>query len=99
MRFKMAPRTHPELGFTIAAVQVADPIRWPNSPWRLLQVTWDEPDLLQNVKCVNPWLVEMVSNMPVLHLSPFSPPRKKLRLPHHPDFPTTFQCHYPRFIQ
>lgn len=52
-----------------------------------LQVSWDEPDLLQNVKCVSPWLVEMVSNMPtILHLSPFSPPRKKLRLPQHPDF-------------
>jgi hypothetical protein len=23
---------------TVSAVQVADPIRWPNSPWRLLQV-------------------------------------------------------------
>ncbi|KAJ7982469.1 Auxin response factor [Quillaja saponaria] len=65
----------------------ADPLRWPDSPWRLLQVTWDEPDLLQNVKRVSPWLVELVSNMPAIHLSPFSPPRKKLRLPQHPDFP------------
>lgn len=40
---------------------------------------WDEPDLLQNVKCVNPWLVELVSNMPAFNLSPFSPPRKKQR--------------------
>lgn len=53
----------------------------------VLQVTWDEPDLLQNVKRVSPWLVELVSNMPAVHLSPFSPPRKKLRLPQHPDFP------------
>lgn len=60
-------------------------------------MTWDEPDLLQNVKCVNPWLVELVSNMPVLHLSPFSPPRKKLRLPHHPDFPLDGQFPMPSF--
>ncbi|CAN4120297.1 unnamed protein product [Withania somnifera] len=89
MRFKMAFETEDSsriswfLG-TISSIQVADPIRWPNSPWRLLQVTWDEPDLLQNVKHVSPWLVELVSSMPAIHLSPFSPPRKKLRLP--PDF-------------
>lgn len=56
-----------------------------------LQVTWDEPDLLQNVKRVSPWLVELVSNMPVIQLSPFSPPRKKFRLPQHPDFPLDSQ--------
>ncbi|KAL8496632.1 hypothetical protein ACS0TY_020356 [Phlomoides rotata] len=93
MRFKMPFETEDSSRIswfmgTIASVQVLDPLRWPNSPWRLLQVTWDEPDLLQNVKCVSPWLVEMVSTMPpILHLSPFSPPRKKLRLPHHSDFP------------
>lgn len=46
----------------------------------MLQVRWDEPDLLQNVKRVNPWLIELVSS---IHLSPFSPPHKKIRLPHH----------------
>lgn len=65
---------------------------------QILQVTWDEPDLLQNVKCVSPWLVEMVSNMPtILHLSPFSPPRKKLRFPQHPDFPLDGQFPVPSF--
>ncbi|XP_034688391.1 auxin response factor 18 isoform X2 [Vitis riparia] len=92
MRFKMPFETEDSSRIswfmgTISSVQVADPIRWPNSPWRLLQVTWDEPDLLQNVKRVSPWLVELVSNMPIIHLSPFSPPRKKLRIPQHPDFP------------
>lgn len=92
MRFKMAFETEDSSRIswfmgTISSVQVADPIRWPNSPWRLLQVTWDEPDLLQNVKRVSPWLVELVSNIPAIHMSPFSPPRKKLRLPHYPDFP------------
>ncbi|XP_010414540.1 PREDICTED: auxin response factor 10-like [Camelina sativa] len=91
MRFKMAFETEDSSRIswfmgTVSAVQVADPIRWPNSPWRLLQVAWDEPDLLQNVKRVSPWLVELVSNMPAIHLSPFSP-RKKIRIPQPFEFP------------
>ncbi|CAH9102676.1 unnamed protein product [Cuscuta epithymum] len=92
LRFKMAFETEDSSRIswfmgTISAVQVADPLHWPDSPWRLLQVTWDEPDLLQNVKRVSPWLVELVSNMSAMHLSPFSPPRKKIRLPQNLDFP------------
>lgn len=104
MRFKMAFETEDSSRIswfmgTVSAVQVADPIRWPNSPWRLLQVAWDEPDLLQNVKRVSPWLVELVSNMPAIHLSPFSP-RKKLRIPQPFDFPfdgTKFPMFSPGF--
>nr|XP_043612658.1 auxin response factor 18-like [Erigeron canadensis] len=92
MRFKMAFETEDSSRIswfmgTISLVQVVDQIQWPNSPWRLLQVAWDEPELLQNVKRVNPWLVELVASMPAIHLSPFSPPRKKLRFPQQPDFP------------
>ncbi|KVI06873.1 auxin response factor 18-like [Cynara cardunculus var. scolymus] len=92
MRFKMAFETEDSSRIswfmgTISSLHVHDQIHWPNSPWRLLQVSWDEPDLLQNVKRVSPWLVEMVSNIPAIHLSPFSPPRKKLRIPQPPDFP------------
>lgn len=102
MRFKMPFETEDSSRIswfmgTVSSVQVADPIRWPNSPWRLIQVTWDEPDLLQNVKRVSPWLVELVSNMPAIHLSPFSPPRKKMRLPHHLDFPLDGQFPTPSF--
>ncbi|CAO2824289.1 unnamed protein product [Amaranthus hypochondriacus] len=102
MRFKMPFETEDSSRIswfmgTISSVQVADPVHWPDSPWRLLQVTWDEPDLLQNVKRVSPWLVELVSNMPAIHLSPFSPPRKKFRLPHHPDFPIDGQLPVPPF--
>ncbi|OIT25622.1 PREDICTED: auxin response factor 16-like isoform X1 [Nicotiana attenuata] len=96
MRFKMPFETEDSSRIswfmgTISSVHVEDPIHWPNSPWRLLQVHWDEPDLLQNVKRVSPWLVELVSNMPPIHLSPFSPPRKKLRLPQPPEFPMVGQ--------
>lgn len=92
MRFKMAFETEDSSRIswfmgTISAVHVADLMKWPGSPWRLLQVSWDEPDLLQNVKRVSPWLVELVSNIPSIHLSPpFSPPRKKTRIPQHPEF-------------
>ncbi|GJR16324.1 auxin response factor 16-like protein [Tanacetum coccineum] len=79
MRFKMPFETEDSSRIswfmgTVSGVQVEDQIRWPNSPWRLLQVAWDEPELLQNVKRVNPWLVELVASMPAIHLSPFSPP-------------------------
>lgn len=92
LRFKMAFETEDSSRIswfmgTISSVQVADPFLWPDSPWRLLQVTWDEPDLLQNVTRVSPWLVELVSNMSVINLSPFLPPRKKLRVPPNSDFP------------
>lgn len=92
MRFKMAFETQDSSRIswfmgTVSSVHASDQARWPNSPWRLLQVTWDEPDLLQNLKRVNPWLVEMVSNVSTIHISPFSPPRKKLRVPQPPDFP------------
>lgn len=102
MRFKMAFETEDSSRIswfmgTIACVQVADPVHWPNSLWRLLQVTWDEPDMLQNVKRVSPWLVEMISNIPAVNLSPFSPPRKKLRLPHYPNFPLDGQLPMPSF--
>ncbi|KFK32306.1 hypothetical protein AALP_AA6G225100 [Arabis alpina] len=101
MRFKMAFETEDSSRIswfmgTVSAVHVADPIRWPNSPWRLLQVAWDEPDLLQNVKRVSPWLVELVSNMPAMHLSPFSP-RKKLRIPQPFDDGTKFPIFSPGF--
>lgn len=58
---------------------------------------WDEPDLLQNVKRVNPWSVELVSNLPNIHLSPFSSPHKKLRLPQPPDSHLDRQLHLPAF--
>lgn len=47
-----------------------------NGPWRMLQVNWDEPEVLQNAKRVSPWQVELVS--PTLALTVF-PPTKRLR--------------------
>ncbi|XP_051218298.1 auxin response factor 10 [Lolium perenne] len=100
MRFKMAFETEDSSRIswfmgTVAGVHAADPIRWKNSPWRQLQVSWDEPELLQNVKRVCPWLVELVSSMPNLHLPSFSPPRKKQRIPSYADFPLDGQLFHP----
>jgi hypothetical protein len=56
MRFKMAFETEDSSRIswfmgTVSAVQVADPIRWPNSPWRLLQVHTTSP-VLHHVMCI-----------------------------------------------
>nr|QGJ03872.1 ARF10.2 [Eucommia ulmoides] len=103
MRFRMAFETEDSSRIswsigTIAAVQATDPAHWPDSPWQCLQVTWDEPDQLQNVKRVSPWLLDLVSNMPIIQIPQFSPPRKKLKLSHHPQFPLDDQFQMP-FVQ
>jgi hypothetical protein len=51
MRFKMAFETEDSSRIswfmgTVTSVQVADPVRWPNSPWRLLQVLYFVVSLL-----------------------------------------------------
>ncbi|KAM7256755.1 hypothetical protein ACFE04_012496 [Oxalis oulophora] len=48
---------------------------WPGSPWRMLQISWDEPEVLQNAKRVSPWQVELVSSTPQLQ-PPFTPVKK-----------------------
>ncbi|KAI7740729.1 hypothetical protein M8C21_026823 [Ambrosia artemisiifolia] len=91
MRFKMPFETEDSSRIsyftgTVSSVHATDHIHWPNSPWKLLQVSWDEPDLLENVKQVSPWSVEIASSIPAIHLSPA---RKKPRLAQPPDFPLT----------
>ncbi|KAF8103158.1 hypothetical protein N665_0188s0111 [Sinapis alba] len=48
--------------------------------WKQLQITWDEPEILQNLKRVNPWQVEVVANSSQL-LATY-PPTKRLKYPH-----------------
>ncbi|CAK8543850.1 unnamed protein product [Lathyrus sativus] len=101
MRFKMAvetedsSKTHSFMG-TISSVQAADPA-WPDSLWRLLQVTWDKTDLLTNTKMLNPWEVELVSDMPLFPFPPFFPSSKKLRSTQHPSFSMDGQLSMPTF--
>ncbi|CAI8585269.1 unnamed protein product [Vicia faba] len=102
MRFKMAFESEDSSKInwfmgTIASLHTADPA-WPNSLWRLLQVTWDKPDLLKNTKRVNPWQVEIPLNTPSIPFSCFLPPsRKKLRLLEYQAFPTDDQFSMPTF--
>ncbi|XP_058742351.1 auxin response factor 18-like [Vicia villosa] len=70
MRFQMASETEDSteiywLMGTITSLQAADPA-WPDSLWRLLQVTWDNPFVLTNIKMLNPWQVEILPDVPTL---------------------------------
>ncbi|MCD9559446.1 hypothetical protein HAX54_017405 [Datura stramonium] len=42
-------------------------------------ITWDEPEVLQHAKRVNPWQVECILSTPQLHAG--FPPSKKIKLP------------------
>ncbi|XP_058091311.1 auxin response factor 17-like [Magnolia sinica] len=90
MRVKMAVETEDSARMawyqgTVSSVGATDGGPWRGSPWRMLQVTWDEPDVLPNVKRVSPWQVELVPNTAQIQF-PF-PPTKKIRLPQSPEFP------------
>nr|QCI44202.1 ARF19 [Lilium hybrid cultivar] len=60
----------------VCGMAVLDPVLWPNSPWRMLQVKLDEPKatLTRNV---NPWQVELAST--TFHLQSSYPPLKRLK--------------------
>ncbi|KAJ0241479.1 Auxin response factor 17 [Hirschfeldia incana] len=53
--------------------------------WKQLQITWDEPEILQNLKRVNPWQVEVVASSSTtqqLHAT-YLPPTKRSKYPPH----------------
>ncbi|XP_010927413.2 auxin response factor 17 [Elaeis guineensis] len=82
VRVKMSMETEDLLRMTwfqgtVSSAAVSDVGPWPGSPWRMLQVTWDEPQVLQNVRSVSPWQVELVSATPQLQTP--CPVMKKLR--------------------
>ncbi|KAK4413264.1 Auxin response factor 17 [Sesamum alatum] len=80
MRVKMAVETEDSSRMTwfqgtVAATALPGSGPWCGSPWRMLQVTWDEPESLMNMKRVNPWQVEYIPPTSHLH-SAFPPPKK-----------------------
>ncbi|KAJ8762879.1 hypothetical protein K2173_023008 [Erythroxylum novogranatense] len=84
LRVKMAMETEDSSRMTwfqgtVAAASMPDSGPWRGSPWRMLQVNWDEPEVLQNAKRVSPWQVEIVSPTPQFNAA-FHPP-KKFRFP------------------
>ncbi|KAK9162171.1 hypothetical protein Syun_003073 [Stephania yunnanensis] len=58
----------------VSSVAVPDHGPFRGSPWRMLQVTWDEPAVLHNIKRVSPWQIELVEATP-----PYNP-AKRLRV-------------------
>uniref|UniRef100_A0A803MRE5 Auxin response factor domain-containing protein n=1 Tax=Chenopodium quinoa TaxID=63459 RepID=A0A803MRE5_CHEQI len=53
---------------------------WPGSMWRMLQVTWDEPEKLEEVRMLSPWQVECIAPTPppTIHAA-FNTPAKRLK--------------------
>ncbi|XP_031273060.1 auxin response factor 17 [Pistacia vera] len=64
---------------TVMAVSVLDSGQWCGSPWRMLEVTWDEPEILQSSNRVSPWQIEFVSPTRPLHTT--IPPAKRSKFP------------------
>ncbi|KAK6938471.1 B3 DNA binding domain [Dillenia turbinata] len=82
-RIKMAVETEDSsrltwFSGTVSTACVPENGPWRGSPWRMLQVTWDEPEILQNMKRVSPWQVEYVVPTPPYNAFP---PAKKFRGP------------------
>ncbi|CAN0920079.1 Auxin response factor 17 [Linum grandiflorum] len=68
---------------TVASATVPGCGPWQGSPWRMLQIKWDEPEVLQSAQRISPWRLEFVSTN-----SSFGngiPPAKKLRYPEKPE--------------
>ncbi|XP_068662656.1 auxin response factor 17-like [Aristolochia californica] len=91
MRVKMAVETEDSSRMTwfqgsIQSVGAHDGGLCRTSPWRMLQVNWDEPEVLHNVKRVSPWQVELVATAPHIQ-NPF-PSTKKIRLHPGPELLT-----------
>ncbi|XP_015057040.1 auxin response factor 17 [Solanum pennellii] len=61
---------------TVSSVILNESGPWRGSPWRMLQITWEEPEVLQHANRVNPWQVECFPPIPQ-----FLPPSKKIKLP------------------
>ncbi|KAM3305959.1 auxin response factor 17 [Capsicum chacoense] len=63
---------------TVSSVILPENGPWRGSPWRMLQITWDEPEVLQHAKRVNPWQVACILPTPQRHFG--FPPSKKIKL-------------------
>lgn len=67
----------------VTSAMIPDNGQWRGSPWRMLQIAWDEPEIMQHAKRVSPWQVECVMSTPFLQ-SPY-PPAKRSRVPQNSD--------------
>ncbi|KAJ8477047.1 hypothetical protein OPV22_020774 [Ensete ventricosum] len=69
---------------TLSSVGMYAVEQWPPSPWRMLEVNWDDPEILQNVKNVSPWQVKSVSASSQIE-TPFSVIRN-FKMPENSEF-------------
>ncbi|PKI61045.1 hypothetical protein CRG98_018566 [Punica granatum] len=58
---------------TVSSTAMPENGPWAGSPWRMVQVIWDEPDVLPNSRSLNPWQLEPLS------IQSAFPPTKKFR--------------------
>ncbi|KAG7020200.1 Auxin response factor 17, partial [Cucurbita argyrosperma subsp. argyrosperma] len=65
---------------TVTSASVPEHGPWMGSPWRMLEVTWDEIDTLQSAKYVSPWEVELATPTPPIQ-PPLHPAKKFRGLP------------------
>ncbi|CAL9080541.1 unnamed protein product [Musa acuminata var. zebrina] len=63
-----------------------DPVRWPNSHWRSVKVSWDEHAVGERQFRVSPWEIEPLPTFP-MYPSPFP-----LGMKH--SWPTAVPCHH-----
>eukprot|EP00268_Persea_americana_P015435 TRINITY_DN17114_c0_g1_i1.p1 TRINITY_DN17114_c0_g1~~TRINITY_DN17114_c0_g1_i1.p1 ORF type:complete len:1060 (+),score=194.28 TRINITY_DN17114_c0_g1_i1:780-3959(+) len=66
---------------TVVGISDLDPLKWPSSRWRNIQVEWDEPGFGERQNRVNVWEIETPEN-PFICPSPIS----SLKRPFHPGF-------------
>ncbi|KAI4339731.1 hypothetical protein MLD38_024641 [Melastoma candidum] len=46
---------------TVSTVEIPQEGIWKGSPWRMLQIVWDEPDIMKDKKYISPWQVQVVA--------------------------------------
>ncbi|KAK4490276.1 hypothetical protein RD792_000940 [Penstemon davidsonii] len=58
MMFETEESTKRRYMGTITGTSDLDPLKWPNSKWRSLQIEWDEPECRDKQNRVSPWEIE-----------------------------------------
>ncbi|EMS50168.1 Auxin response factor 14 [Triticum urartu] len=86
----------------ISGISEVDPIRWPGSKWRCLQVRWDDGNHCNHQRRVSPWEIERVGGSISVTdcLSASSSKRAKLYFPQgNLDAPVTDGNGYPDSVE
>lgn len=73
MRIRMAVESEESsrttwLQGTVSCAAVPEHGRWARSLWRMLQINWDEPEVLHRLRAVSPWQVELMPSILQYHV-------------------------------